>query len=136
MKFLSGIAALVVGAALAGCAAGPAREDPFAADRDAPQASISFADFGSIRSFRPQGSDAVLLQGSHQRWYRATFFGSCPDLPFTESIGVMSDAGGSVDRFSGIVVRGRRCPFRTLVEIPDPNAEPAEAAVEETDEAR
>jgi hypothetical protein len=128
-------AALIAAAALAACATGEPPEDPFAADHDAPQASIAFADFGSIRSFRPLGDDAVLLEGSHRRWYRATFFGSCPDLPFTESIGVDPDAGGRVDRFSAIMVRGRRCAFRTLVEVPDPDAAAAEAAAE-TEEPR
>ncbi|MBI1188474.1 MAG: hypothetical protein GC206_14270 [Alphaproteobacteria bacterium] len=120
-------ASLAAAAALAACATTEPREEPFAADRDAPQASIAFADFGAVRSFRPLGDDAVLLEGTRRRWYRATFFGSCPDLPFAESIAIDSDAAGRIDRFSAIIVRGRRCVFRSLVEVPDPNA-PAVAA--------
>ncbi|NWG53813.1 MAG: hypothetical protein HXY28_08855 [Hydrogenophilaceae bacterium] len=133
---MKSIAALMLAAALAACATAEPREDPFAADQEAPQASIAFADFGSIRSFRPLGDDAVLLEGAHGRWYRATFFGSCPDLPFTESVAMDSDAAGRVDRFSAIIVRGRRCAFRTLVEVPDPDAAAEEAAPAEAEEPR
>jgi hypothetical protein len=96
----------------------------------APEASIPFADFGGIRSFRPGPDDTLLLEGTTGRWYQATFFGPCHDVPYAEQIGVISGPGGRVDRFSGIIVRGQTCRFRSLVEIPDPDARPADAPAE------
>lgn len=96
--------------------------DAAATEEAAPEASIPFANFGAIRTWRPGPDDTLLLQSTHGQWYRATFFGSCPDIRFTEEIGVISDARGSVDRFSGILVRDRECRFRSLVEIADPAA--------------
>jgi hypothetical protein len=95
--------------------------------REAQQASIPFADLGGIRNFRP-GPDrnTLLLEGQNRRWYLATFFGSCTEARYAETIGVMTNHAGSVDRFSGIIVEGRRCPFRSLVEVPDPDARPPE----------
>jgi hypothetical protein len=117
---LAAALALLGPAALAQESQTPARE---------PQASIPFADLGGIRNFRP-GPDrnTLLLESQHRRWYLATFFGSCTEAQYAETIGVITNHAGSVDRFSGIIVDGRRCPFRSLVEVPDPDARPAPAA--------
>jgi hypothetical protein len=115
--------ALLGPAALAQESQTPARE---------PQASIPFADLGGIRNFRP-GPDrhTLLLESQRRKWYLATFFGSCSEVQYAETIGVITNHAGSVDRFSGIIVDGRRCPFRSLVEVPDPDARPVPGQSEE-----
>ncbi|MGE3303091.1 MAG: hypothetical protein AB7M12_08245, partial [Hyphomonadaceae bacterium] len=88
-----------------------------------PNASIPFADFGGVRSFQTREDGSLLLEGAAGRWYRATFLRSCPALRSAGmTIGVQSDPSGHVDRFSGVVVDGRYCPFRTLEEVIDPNS--------------
>lgn len=90
------------------------------------RAVIHFADLGGIRDWRADGSDAILIEGLNGRWYRATFFGPCIGLRFQESIGFVTDPGGSLDRFGSILVDGQRCWFRTFERIPapDPSAHP------------
>jgi hypothetical protein len=125
------IRALALALALTACASAPRAGS--VADREQ-EASIPFADFGGIRSFRPGPNRTLLLEGLNRKWYQATFIGPCLDIPYAETIGVITNPAGDVDRFSGVIVRGRRCTFRSLVEIPDPSAAAgasAEAAAEQ-----
>ncbi|MGE0828609.1 MAG: DUF6491 family protein [Hyphomonadaceae bacterium] len=108
--------------ALAACATAPAETS---AQGSAPEATIPFADFGGVQSFRPGDDNTLLLEGRGNRWYRATFFSPCREVRWAQTIGIISDRMGSVDRFSGILVDGRQCRFRSLVEIPDPDAQEA-----------
>jgi hypothetical protein len=117
---------LVLALALAACATAQQQPATDAAPQP-PEATIPFADFGGIRSFRTGPDNTLLLEGLSGRWYKATFFAPCHDAPYADTIGVISNSTGTVDRFSGIIVRGRTCRFRSLVEIPDPDAPPAPA---------
>ena len=53
-----------------------------------------------------------------------TLFAPCIDLPFAQTIGFKTNASGSFDKFSSIVVRRRRCSLTSLVEIPPPVKKP------------
>ena len=62
----------------------------------------------------------VLIQDQGRRWYKATLFGHCIDLPFANTIAFDSNPGGTFDKFSAILVRGQRCPLSSLVETTAP----------------
>jgi Family of unknown function (DUF6491) len=89
------------------------------------RAAIHFVDYGGIRNWRADRDDALYIEGRNRRWYKATFFGPCHGLRFSDTIGFVSDSGGTVDRFSSIVARGpghgtMECHFRTFSEVPSP----------------
>jgi hypothetical protein len=93
-----------------------------AADKPVVEARIPFAGSTGIRSWRTIDGvrDALLIEGTHNRWYRAELFGSCPDLQFAQDIGFRTDASGSFDRFSSIIVRHDVCRVQSLYEVPAP----------------
>lgn len=91
--------------------------------------SIPFASTG-VRNFRV-GKDeprSLLLEGPNRRWYRATLDASCrSSLPWEHAIGVKTDATDRFDRFSTVIIDGRRCQIRALDQIADPDGVPAPA---------
>jgi hypothetical protein len=89
--------------------------------------TIPFADLGAIRNFRPVGDEALLIEGTGHRWFRATFFGRCIGLRSAENVAFMTEPGGSLDRFSAIYVDGHRCSFRSF-EPTEPPAKKERAA--------
>jgi hypothetical protein len=95
-----------------------------------PRAEIHFADLGGIRDFRPQGDGALLIQGTNGKWFRATFFGPCIGLRQRETLAFVTSPGGTLDRFSAILVGRQRCDFRTF-EPTEPPAPRARESVEE-----
>lgn len=89
----------------------------FAGDEKPRPAVIHFADLGAIRDWRADGADALLVQSSRGQWYRATFYGPCIGLQFADTIGFVTDPGGSLDVFSSVLVNGDRCWFRTFDQV-------------------
>jgi hypothetical protein len=85
--------------------------------------SIPFADLGNIRDWRADGHDAMLIESQGGDWYRATFWAPCYELPFAETVGFVTEPGGSLNKFSSIVVGGQRCWFRTFEPVAPPSAE-------------
>jgi len=79
------------------------------------EASIAFADHGSIQNWRADGDDAIYVQGNGRQWYRATLMSPCPELPFAEALGFETRGTGSFDRYATLIVRGQRCPLQSLV---------------------
>lgn len=114
--------AFVAAALAALCLATPA----LAKERAAPNfsvieenASIPFAGH-AITSYRIAEDDSLLLQAGG-RWYRATVWRSCAhDLKFEEALGFDTGAVGSFDKFSTVIVNGRRCPIQSLDRIQPP----------------
>ena len=84
------------------------------------EASIPFADMGSIRNFDPVDSHTLYIEDVHGQWYKASLMGPCIDLPFATAVGF--DVGGTrtLDRFSSVIVNGNRCAFESLVETDVP----------------
>lgn len=80
----------------------------------APEAQMPFAK-RNIWNWQVLDDETVLIQDQGRRWYKATLFGHCINLPFAERIAFDSNAGGTFDKFSAILVRGQRCPLRSLV---------------------
>ena len=103
-------------------AAGPA----FAASQDQPkEASIPFADMGSIDNFDPVDEYTIYVQDVHQRWYKASLIGPCTDLPFATAVAFDVRGTQTLDQFSSVIVNGRSCAFKSFVESgPPPGSKP------------
>lgn len=115
-------AALLAFGATGGIQASERALEAAAQQRAAPaEASIPFANQGSIRDWRADGRDAIFIQDMSGDWYRATLMGSCSDLPFTETVGFDVGAMGRLDKFSSVIVRGQRCSFTSFVASAPPS---------------
>jgi hypothetical protein len=88
---------------------------------DAPkEARINFVDHGGIRDWRIVDRDTLLIRGRGNQWYRAELFAPAWGLDFARTIGFDTGSGGTLDRFSAVIVEGRRYPLRSLVEVDAP----------------
>jgi hypothetical protein len=103
---------------LLGCAA--LADTPAAVQAPAPEAQIAFANHGGIYNWQVVDDRTVLIQSQNRKWYKATLFSACFDLPFAERLGFESNADGSFDKFSSIQVRSQKCPLVSLVETAAP----------------
>lgn len=89
----------------------------------------------NIWRWRVVDNTTVVIQDRGRRWYKATTFGYCIDLPFAQNLAFVSNPSGSFDKFSSIIVRGQRCPLRSLVQTTAPPKKPIQpdpAAVPKT----
>jgi hypothetical protein len=92
-----------------------------AADTDQPkEASIPFADMGSIDNFDPVDEYTIYVQDVHQRWYKASLMGPCIDLPFADAVRFDVRGTQTLDRFSSVIVKGQSCAFKSFVESGPP----------------
>jgi hypothetical protein len=92
----------------------PAAASVAAAPASVPEAQIPFAK-RNIWNWQVVDDQTVLIQDQGRRWYKATLFGHCINLPFANTIAFDSNPGGTFDKFSAILVRGQRCPLSSLV---------------------
>ena len=94
---------------------------PAVAATEAPkEARINFVDHGGIRDWRVVDRDTLLIRGRGSQWYKAELFAPAWGLNYAHTIGFDTGFGGSFDRFSSVIVEGRRYPLRSLVEIEPP----------------
>jgi hypothetical protein len=84
------------------------------------EARIPFANHGGIYNWEVENDRSILIQSRSGKWYRATLFNPCFDLPFSERVGFVTDSSGAFDRFSSIRVRGQTCHLSSLVETTAP----------------
>jgi Family of unknown function (DUF6491) len=108
----------------------PAASAP-AAPAPAPEAQIPFAKT-NIWNWQVVDDKTVLIQDQGRRWYKATLYGTCINLSFVQRIGFDSSPDGTFDKFSAILVRGERCPLKSLVET---SAPPKKAKAKKPDPA-
>jgi hypothetical protein len=120
--FLAGIFSLGTPAALAA-------DDPAAAQAPAQETQIPFASKGGIWSWQVVDNKTVLIESRGRKWYKATLFSNCINLPFSERMTFVPNASGSFDRFSTIRVGSQRCPLSSLVatSAPPKKSKPAKA---------
>jgi hypothetical protein len=85
-----------------------------------PHTVISFADIGGINSWKPGPNDTLLIEGRKGQWYRASFWGPCSSLRFSEAIAFVTEPTGELDKYSSILADGERCWFRTFDKISPP----------------
>jgi hypothetical protein len=84
------------------------------------EAQIPFAS-KSIWSWQVVDNNTVLIQDRGKRWYKATLYGNCINLSFADRLAFeTNNASDTFDRFGTILVRGQRCPLRSLVETTAP----------------
>lgn len=77
--------------------------------------AIPFADTGGIRNWQAVTGDTLYVQDRRGDWYLARLMGHSTDLGFAEAIGFDSGPTGRFDKFSSIVVKGRRYQLKSLV---------------------
>jgi hypothetical protein len=111
-------------AALCAARAARAADDPApppasGAPAPAPEAQIPFAK-KNIWNWQVVDDKTVLIQDQGRRWYKATLFGTCINLSFANRLAFDSSPSGTFDKFSAILVRGERCPLRSLVQTSAP----------------
>lgn len=84
------------------------------------EAQIPFAS-QTIQNWQVVDNYTVLIQDRGRRWYKATLYGNCINLSFTQNLSFVANAAsGTFDRFGSIRVRGESCPLRSLVETAAP----------------
>jgi hypothetical protein len=89
-----------------------------------PLAVLHFANLNGIRSWKVLADGSLLVEGRNRRYFVATFFERCLELPHAAAVGFVTDVTGDLTKFDSILVRGERCHFRTLEEV---SAEAAKA---------
>ena len=105
-----------------------------AAPSDAPvaqprEAQISFADRNGIVDWQVVDDKTVLVKDRGGRWYKATLFNSCFDLPSaSQRLEFKSNANGTFDKFSTIIVRDQRCQLTSFVATTAPPKKPKASA--------
>jgi uncharacterized protein DUF6491 len=109
----------------------PAASSAAAAPTPAREAQIPFAKT-NLWNWQVVDDQTVLIQDQGRRWYKATLFNHCINLPFADRIAFDSNPGGSFDKFSAILVRGQRCPLMSLVAT---SAPPKKSKARKTDPA-
>ena len=85
--------------------------------RNAENASIAFANNGGVRDWQVEDRDTLYFQDRQRRWYRAELTVPASDLPFTQFIGIDSDPGDRLDKFSAVYVRGQRYLLKSFEKI-------------------
>lgn len=126
LLFALACATLAANPALAEAAnATPPKEQAAPVQRDA---SIPFANQGGVLDWRADGEDAIYLEDVFGHWYKAELFSPSWDLPFVQFIGLDPGPTGNLDQFGAVYIAGRRYPFSSFTEVPDPFAKRAERA--------
>jgi hypothetical protein len=86
------------------------------------EVAIPFARFGGIDDWRADGNQALYIKGrGSSDWYYAKLMAPCQGLPFAQKIGFESEASGSFDKFSAIMVDGQKCQLVSLVKSEKPS---------------
>ena len=118
--FAVGAVVCALGAARAADNPAPPAPDAAAAPAPAPEVQIPFAKT-NIWNWQVVDDNTVLIQDQGRRWYKATLFRPCINLSFVANrIAFDSNPSGAFDKFSAILVRGERCPLKSLVETSAP----------------
>lgn len=104
---------------LSGMIAAAALADTPAAAPAPQQAQIPFAK-KNIWNWQVVDDKTVLIQDLSRKWYKATLLGDCINLGFAQRLGFDSGPTDTFDKFSAILVEGRRCQVTSLVSTAAP----------------
>lgn len=140
MTLAAAIFGLMAGAPIALAEPAAATQEPAAAAQEpvSPytviEADARIAFVSSVHGFRVGADKTLILDGPGRRWYRVTLDRGCArDLPWEQAI-ALGDRTGSFDRFSTVIVDGRRCFVRAVDQIEDPR--PVERALRAAEKAQ
>lgn len=67
-------------------------------------------------SWQPISRTQLVLRTTINDAYLLTLLGSCPDLPYVDTVRV-SSTGSTVSTFDNVIVRGIRCPIQKIQPI-------------------
>ena len=84
------------------------------------QAHIPFLNHGGIRDWEFGDRDTIYIQDRHRNWYEATLMIPVVGWRSQWAIGFESEGIDTLDRFSKVIVDGRRHPMKSLVRIDGP----------------
>ena len=74
--------------------------------------------YGSIRNWRPVGQDAVLIEFNRNRHYLFELSAPCStEIPFAQSIRLLTSSSQRVDRFDRIQVGSAVCRITSIREV-------------------
>ena len=76
---------------------------------------IPFPGDSTILSYEPDQDAGIWLEDRHHRWYYAKLIGPCTGLSYSRNIGFSTNGLSRFDRFSSLVVDGRRCKVQSVV---------------------
>ncbi|HEV2818357.1 MAG TPA: hypothetical protein VGW40_14185 [Allosphingosinicella sp.] len=82
---------------------------PAAAKPTTPAGETSIPRISGYLDWRPDGNQALLIQGDTGRWYRATLSAPCPRLLNRTGMRFIGSPGNRFDRNSAINADGWRC---------------------------
>ena len=84
------------------------------------EARIPFVNHGGIRDWRFADRETIYVQDRHRGWYKATLMNPVIGWRGQWAIGFESRGVDTFDRFSNVVVDGRRHPVQSLVRVDGP----------------
>lgn len=114
-----GAAALAIAATL-GAGVGAAEPPAATSGQAEREAYIPFANHGGIRDWQVVDESSVLIQDQRGQWFLAKVMGPAFTLPHSENMGVVTAPSGTLERFSEIVVQGKRYPIVSLTRAAAP----------------
>lgn len=82
------------------------------------QTAIHFADIGNVWNWQAHNANEMYIQSNNKKWYRATFWSPCYELPYAISVAFVTEPNGDLNSFSSVLVRGERCWFKTFERAP------------------
>ena len=99
------------------------------------EASISFPNDTTIKTWQADGEDGIWIQSRPGGWYYGKFATICRDLNFAQGIGIDNRGSSQLDRFSTILVGRQRCPLTSFVTSPPPPTKAELKAAREAEKA-
>lgn len=103
----------------------------FGAASAAQSAEIPFANNGGIRNWQADSDRVLYIQGNGQQWFKAELMTNCTGLRFAEQIGFETETSGAFNKFSSIIVEGRKCAVSSFEESEKPPTRKEKAAAKE-----
>jgi len=103
-------AACLLSCAPAGAA--PAAPEPVAVVKA--DAEIAFANHGGVYNWHAVSDREIWFEDDSHRWYRAMLSAPAFDLPFAIDVGIAPSPLGALDRFGGVIVKGRAYRFSSF----------------------
>ena len=97
-------------------AAAHAEDAKPAADKSAPD-YIPFANHGGVRDWRAEDHDTIYFQDRKRRWYKAELVRPAFELPSTIFLGLDTEPGDRLDKWSTLYIEGERYQLSSFERI-------------------